>query len=287
VDTSNISKLPVVLWGAGNLAWSLVGGILRRQAIAPSNLRVTNLSDEYRLGRFRALGLRCSRERATLLDGAGTVVLLVKPQDALTALGGMAAGLRPGMLLISAVAGLELDTVRSLVPPGVHLVRAMPNTSSQVGQAATAFAVAPGIPVACVDWTRVLLQTVGTAHMVDESQLDAVTAVSGSGPAYFYYFCESLIKAAEQAGLESGLARSLAVQTLHGAAAMLAEPGADPAALRAAVTSARGTTEAGLEAMAQHRLPDAVIQGVLSATARARELGSHLSSNSQPHRPGR
>ncbi len=272
VGRGALGELPVLFMGAGNLAWSLVNGLLAGEVLRRPAIRVTNRSDAARLERFGALGLTIGRDLDALLDGAGTVILATKPQDAACALAALAPRVRPGMLVVSAVAGLPLAHIRAALGPDPYLIRVMPNTSSQVGQAASGLAAAPGTPEEAVGWASRLFSAVGSVHPVREDQLDAVTAVSGSGPAYFYYFTESLIEAARRVGLDEGLARALAVQTIKGAAAMLDQPGADPAHLRAQVTSARGTTEAGLAAMSALRLDEAVVRGVLSAARRSREI---------------
>jgi pyrroline-5-carboxylate reductase len=264
----------VAFIGAGNLAWNMVSGLLELGLLGPGSISVCNRADEGRLRRFAALGITAARDKALLLRGAGTVILATKPQDAAQALGEAAPCLEPGTLLVSAVAGLPFAYLRRAAPAGVHLVRAMPNTSCQVGQSATAIARGAGAPDALVSRARDLFGAVGEVYEVQEPLLDAITAVSGSGPAYFYFFTESLIKAAEQVGLETGLARDLVLQTLQGAATMLRRPGADPAQLRAQVTSARGTTEAALGAMARLRLPEAVLEGVISAARRSQELSA-------------
>jgi pyrroline-5-carboxylate reductase len=233
---------------------------------------VCNKADDGRLDRFAAIGVRVSRDKSNLVTGAATVVLAVKPQDAAAAMDQVAPWLKAGTLLVSAVAGLPLGYLTAAAGGDVHVVRAMPNTSSQVGLSATAIAALAGTPAEQVRRARQLFEAVGAVHEVDEALLDAVTAVSGSGPAYYYYFTELLIGAAKSAGLDPELARELAIQTLRGAAAMLCEPGADPAVLRAQVTSPRGTTDAAIRAMINNKLPQAVVEGVLSAALRSREL---------------
>ena len=178
----------------------------------------------------------------------------------------------PGALVISTVAGLPLAFLKAAFPAGVSLARAMPNTSSQAGASVTAVAVPDGTAPAVAEMALATLSGVGSVHLVDESLLDAVTAVSGSGPAYFYYFVEAMIGAAAEAGLDADLARDLVVETFQGAAAVLKATGADPAALRAKVTSARGTTEAALKVMAENGLPEIVRQAVSSAARRSAEI---------------
>ena len=264
--------------GAGSLAWSLVSGLLEQSAATPAQLRVGNRSDDDRLNRFAAIGVNVSRDKGDLIAGARTVVLAVKPQDAATAIEQIAPNLAPGTLLVSAVAGLPIAFLKEAVPSDVHLIRAMPNTSSLVAQSATAIAAADGTPEVLVDTAMNLFRAVGDVYLVEESLLDAVTAVSGSGPAYFYYFTETLIDAAREVGLDAELSKALALQTLQGAAAMLRQDGADPARLRAQVTSARGTTEAALRAMTDLRLAEAVKQAVHSAAKRSAEISAGFRS---------
>jgi pyrroline-5-carboxylate reductase len=268
------SEDAIAFVGAGNLSWSLVAGLLARGTVSPRGLRVCNRSDDLRLKRFEELGARVGRDKALLLRGAGTIVLAVKPADAVVALGQAAPHVEPGALVVSTVAGMPLGYLGGALPAGTRIVRAMPNTSCQVGESATAIAASPATPRPYVERARRLLSAVGAVYEVPERLLDAVTAVSGSGPAYFYYFTESLIRAAEEAGLDGPLARELALQTMRGAAAMLGQPDADPSALRAQVTSPQGTTEAALRAMAELRLPEAVRNGVLSALRRSAEISA-------------
>ena len=278
-----LCQAPVALIGAGNLAWSLVSGLLAAETIDPTLLRITNQSSDVRLDRFARLGLFARRDLGAVLAGARTVLLLVKPVDAAKALADAAPYLVPGSLLISAVAGLPLDYLSEVVPPGVHIVRAMPNTASAMRLATTAIAAGPATPQVFVDWATTLFAAVGSVHDVPEWCLDAVTAVSGSGPAYVYYFAEMLINAGAAAGLDRSLARVLALETLAGAVAMLGRPGADPVALRTAVSSPRGTTEAAIAVLQDRQMSDAVLAAVQSAAQRSREISSVFLS----HRPSR
>jgi len=262
----------VAFIGAGNLAWNLVGGLLEKGILDAGAVVVGNRADDPRLERFSSLGIATTRDKVLLLEGTATVVLATKPHDAGQALREAAPYVRRGALFISTVAGLPLRYLSMTLGPGVSLVRAMPNTSCQVGQSATALAPAQGVPGELIARACQLFRAVGEVYQVEEHMLDAITAVSGSGPAYFYFFIESLIRAGVEAGLDDRLARDLTIQTLQGAAAMLRRPGTDPSQLRAQVTSARGTTEAALEVMARLKLPHAVAEGVRSAKRRSREL---------------
>lgn len=201
---------------------------------------------------------------------AAGAVLAVKPHDVRSACRELAsAGIGRAL---SIAAGVTLDDLDSWLDPVVAL-RAMPNTPALVGAAASA--VAPGRRAgrADIEWATTILSAVGTVVELPESALDAVTGLSGSGPAYVFLIAESLIDAGVLAGLARPVARDLAVQTLLGSARLLAETGEEPSALRAAVTSPGGTTAAGLRALETAGVRSAVLDAVIAATERAREMG--------------
>jgi pyrroline-5-carboxylate reductase len=175
--------------------------------------------------------------------------------------------------VLSIAAGVTLATLEGALVPGTPVIRAMPNTPATVGVGAAA--IAPGTAAGEDDlvWAEGLLGAVGLVVRVDEALLDAVTGLSGSGPAYVFLVAEALIAAGEQVGLPRQVAYELAVQTLLGAATLLASSDLGPEALRAAVTSPNGTTAAGLAVMEELGLRDAIAGGVVAATERSRELG--------------
>jgi pyrroline-5-carboxylate reductase len=201
-------------------------------------------------------------------DGA---VLAVKPDDVEAAATAVAQA-RVGRVL-SIAAGVTLDALAGWLPAGTAVVRAMPNTPALVG--AGAAAIAPGAAAGADDlaWARSILETVGTVVTVPEYQLDAVTGLSGSGPAYVFLVAEALIDAGVLAGLPRPVAQQLAVQTVAGAGRLLVESGDDPAQLRAAVTSPGGTTAAGLRTLEAGGVRSAVLEAVIAATERSRQLG--------------
>jgi pyrroline-5-carboxylate reductase len=206
------------------------------------------------------------------LDAGYGVVVAVKPADVPTALAQLvAAGGDPGRVL-SVAAGVTIDTLRACVP-GAAVMRAMPNTPALVGAGASALAAAPGTSPAAVAWAEALLRSVGTVVVVDEGLIDAVTGLSGSGPAYVFLVAEALIEAGVLVGLPRPTARTLAVATLLGAARMLDETGESPETLRAAVTSPGGTTAAGLRALEDRAVRAAFMDAVAAATDRSRRLG--------------
>jgi pyrroline-5-carboxylate reductase len=196
-------------------------------------------------------------------------ILAVKPGDAAGALRGLAP-----RRVLSIVAGVTTGALEAALPAGTHVVRAMPNTPALVGQSASAIAAGAHATTYDLDWAEQVLGAVGTVVRVPEAQLDAVTGLSGSGPAYVFLVAEALIDAGVLVGLPRPAARDLAVQTLLGAARLLAETGESPEALRAQVTSPGGTTAAGLRALETRGVRAAVLDAVVAATERSRELGS-------------
>lgn len=208
------------------------------------------------------------------LADCDVVLLCTKPGDARAALKTLsAASASHSMLVISVVAGLTLEDLESQVSPKVRVIRAMPNTPALVGKGAAGFCAGSQATAEDLATARNLLEAVGVAVEVPERLMDAVTGLSGSGPAYVYL----LIEALADGGLKQGLGRAeairLAAQTVYGAAAMVLETGQHPAVLKDMVTSPGGTTIAGLAALEAHGFRAALIEAVTAATRRATELG--------------
>jgi pyrroline-5-carboxylate reductase len=178
--------------------------------------------------------------------------------------------------VLSILAGITIERLEQLLPVGVAVIRAMPNTPALLGAGATAIAAGTHSREVDVEWAASLLGTVGLVVRQKEQALDAVTGLSGSGPAYVFMVAEALIEAGVQAGLDPEIASALSIQTILGAARMLAESGQDPAALREQVTSPGGTTAAGLAVLERFRVRSAFDEAVAAATARSAELGRSI-----------
>jgi pyrroline-5-carboxylate reductase len=198
-------------------------------------------------------------------------VIAVKPGDVPDACRAVAAAGTKRVLSIAA--GVTLATLEAAVGPGVPVVRAMPNTPALVGAGAAAIAAGSSATADDLDWAEGLLRAVGTVVRVPEHLLDAVTGLSGSGPAYVFLVAEALIEGGVLAGLPRDVAVELSVHTLLGASRLLAETGSTPEQLRAQVTSPGGTTAAGLRALEAAGVRSAFLEAVAAATARSRELG--------------
>jgi pyrroline-5-carboxylate reductase len=176
--------------------------------------------------------------------------------------------------VLSIAAGVPLARLEEWLGSGVPVVRAMPNTPALVGCGAAAIAAGSAAGETDLAWATEILSAVGSVERVDERLLDAVTGLSGSGPAYLFLVAEALIDAGVHAGLTRPVSRALVVQTMLGSARLLAESGEEPEALRAAVTSPGGTTAAGLRALEARAVRSALLEAVAAATERSRQLGT-------------
>ncbi len=264
--------LELVVVGGGRMGGALLGGLIASGRIAPAALGVVEPVEARRrelAAEHGGLTLMASVERDPL-EGAAGAVLAVKPDQAEGAarlLG--AAGVRR---VLSVVAGVPTARLEAALGEGAVVVRAMPNTPALVGAGASAIAGGSAVTAADLDWAEGLLQAVGTVVRLPERLLDAVTGLSGSGPAYVFVVAEALIEGGVAMGLSRDDARALTVATLAGSAKLLAESGEEPAALRAGVTSPGGTTAAGLRALESRAVRSAFIEAVAAATERSRNL---------------
>jgi pyrroline-5-carboxylate reductase len=264
--------------GGGNMATALIGGMIER-GFKAADIRVVELeavSRERLQARFGVEAL-AAPDPGVLNDDV--LVLAVKPQQMKTALTPFAGALR-GALVISIAAGLRLADLGRWLGGGVpytRLVRCMPNTPALIGAGVTGMFAAPEVDAAGRETAERILAAVGSTVWVDdESRLDVVTGISGSGPAYVFPFIEALEAAGRAQGFDAASARRLALDTVLGAAKLAASSEDDPAALREKVTSKGGTTAAALAYLAEAGWFDALTGAVAAAAARSRELGKEL-----------
>lgn len=265
---SSPSRTAVI--GAGVMGETLLSGLVR------AGRRVDHLLvGEKRAERARELEERYGVAVVSNVEAArqaDTVALVVKPQDMGEVLAEVAGVLRPGQLLVSLAAGITTAFIESRVPEGVAVVRVMPNTPALVDEGMAA--ISPGSH--CSDThlaeAESLLASVGRVVRIPERQQDAVTAISGSGPAYIFFVVESMIEAGVHLGLPRATASDLVIQTLVGSAKMLRETGTHPTVLREQVTSPGGTTASALRELEVHRVRAAFLAAMESARNRSREL---------------
>jgi pyrroline-5-carboxylate reductase len=252
---------------------ALVGGLLD-SGWKPDDVAVAEaVPARLREMEQRFPGVRVGPNPAWVVPEASVVVVAVKPGDVGEALGAAALALDHDALVLSIAAGVRIAVLEALVPDR-PVVRAMPNTPALVRKGAAAIAAGTHAGDEHLRRAEAVLGAVGLVVRVPEYQLDAVTGLSGSGPAYVFLLAEALIEAGVLVGLPRDIARALIVQTLVGSAALLSDdPDASPEALRAGVTSPGGTTAAGLRVLEQRGVRAAVLDAVVAATERSRELG--------------
>ncbi|ENO85069.1 pyrroline-5-carboxylate reductase [Thauera aminoaromatica] len=271
--------MKITFLGGGNMATALIGGMLER-GFAAADLQVVELGEAARGALAQRFGVRAVESFDDAALACDVLVLAVKPQQMKAALAPI-AGRLCGQLVISIAAGLRLaDLGRWLGAPGAphaRLVRCMPNTPALIGAGVTGLYADPSVDAAGRETAGRILGAVGsTVWADDEAQMDAVTAISGSGPAYVFHFIEALESAGRSLGFDEAGARRLAIDTVLGAGRLAAGSEDAPAVLRQKVTSKGGTTEAALASLAAAGWHDELVAAVQAAEARGRELGAEL-----------
>jgi pyrroline-5-carboxylate reductase len=261
----------VVFVGAGNMAEAIVSGMVEGAFCAPEKIIMTDVRPERLADLAKEYGVSTSTDNR-VVKNAEIVLLAVKPQVMADVLNGIAPVLRPETLVISIMAGIPAAKIEALLGGKFRVVRVMPNTPALVGQGASAIAAGTYADEADLAVTETILGCVGLTVRVEESDLDAVTALSGSGPAYVFYLLEGMLAAAEKMGLDKETARKLALKTVEGAARLMDDSGETADVLRAKVTSKGGTTEAAIRSLDESGVKEAVMQALLAAQTRSIEL---------------
>ncbi|MDQ7990632.1 MAG: pyrroline-5-carboxylate reductase [Candidatus Dactylopiibacterium sp.] len=264
----------ITFLGGGNMASALIGGLLG-QGFSGADIQVVERSEEAR-ARLAATGVRAVAAFDEAALACDVLVLAVKPQQMREALADV-TGRLDAQLVVSIAAGLRLADLSRWLGGHDRLVRAMPNTPALIGRGMTGLYATGGVSAAQREAATRIMDAVGESVWVaEESLIDAVTALSGSGPAYVFHFIEALEAAGSQLGLPAETARRLAVGTLAGASALAAQSPESPALLRERVTSRGGTTEAALRSMAADDFSGVVARALAAAAARGAELGVQL-----------
>lgn len=262
--------------GYGNMGEAIVSGLISRNVVRPEQVLVHDLVPA-RMEAARQVGVQCAESPGALAERCDMLLLAVKPQQMDDALAPVLDKIRPDSCILSIMAGVSIAALQKRFGVQAHIIRVMPNTPALVGAGVAGLAHSDACTQEDIDVGCAFFSAVGIVEVVPESFLDAVTALSGSGPAYFFYLTECLIKGACAEGLPEPLARRFAAHTLMGAGKLLVESGATPDALRERVTSKGGTTFAALETMRSGRFEETVVAAVHAATARSRELGKSSS----------
>ncbi len=266
----------VAFLGAGNMAGALIRGLLAAKVLRPDQVLCTDVRKPRLEELKQKFGVRviATNEEATRL--ADVVVLATKPQVFDRLLPEVRAGLRADTLVVSIAAGIPMSAIESHLPHRTRVVRTMPNTPALVDAGATAIAPGAHATEDDVALVRALFDSVGVTVVLDENLLDAVTGLSGSGPAYIFLIIEALADAGVKVGLHRESALLLAAQTVLGSAKLLLETGEHPGKLKDMVTSPGGTAIAGLHTLEAGGLRTTLINAVETATARARQLGDDM-----------
>lgn len=266
-----IMESKVVFIGAGNMAEAIVSGMVAGGFCASEKIIMTDIRPERLADLEREYGVSISTDNS-VVKNAEIVVLAVKPQVMAEVLKGIMPVLRKETLIVSIAAGIPTAKIEAALGGKRRVVRVMPNTPALVGQGASAIAAGTNADEADLDVTETILGCVGLTVRVKEKELDAVTALSGSGPAYVFYLLEGMLAAADKMGLDKATARKLALKTVEGAARLMEDTGEAADVLRAKVTSKGGTTEAAIRSLDEAGVKDAVIQALLAAQKRSIEL---------------
>ena len=259
--------------GYGNMGSAILEGLIQQVVVSPKQVAIYDPAPERRI-EAEKLGVAIAESAAGLAARTDVLVLAVKPQAMGAALKDLGDSLGADALVISIAAGISIAYLQERLGTDRRVIRVMPNTPALVKAGAAGFALSATCTEGDAQTARTIFESIGMADQVDEGDIDAVTALSGSGPAYFFYMVESLVKAAVAEGLNEAVATKLAGQTLLGAGMLLRASGDSAAILREKVTSKGGTTEAALRRFGEKGFEDVIAAGVHAAAERSRELGA-------------
>ena len=262
--------------GAGNMAEALVHGIVRAKLLPSQRLRVTD-TERRRRDHFQAtFGVAGFERNVDGVRGAQIVVLAVKPQVMAQAAPEIGAALDPGALVISIAAGISTRWLEQRLPRGTRMVRVMPNMPALAGEGVSVYCLGSRATEDDARLVESLFQSVGVVVRLDEKHLDAVTALSGSGPAYVFFMAEFMMQAGYEMGLDHATAKTLTLGTIRGAARLLEETGQEPEELRRRVTSKGGTTAAAFEVLEAGCVREMFVKAIRAAQKRSRELSERI-----------
>lgn len=260
--------------GAGNMAEAIVKGLLDRKVVAPSKVKATDPSEERRVLFANRFAVSTGTDNAALVTSSDVVVLAVKPQMMAGVLEPLRGQWRAKQLVISIAAGIRTAKLDAWCGGGPAIVRVMPNTPALIGQGVSAVCAGPRADAGHMALAGKLFAAVGDVLTVDEERMDAVTAISGSGPAYVFYWIESMLAAAREHGFDEVTARTLVYGTLSGAAALAQQSSDTPGTLRARVTSKGGTTEAAVRVLDERGVGTSLVEAIRAAARRSQELSN-------------
>ncbi|WGV59222.1 pyrroline-5-carboxylate reductase [Brevibacillus brevis] len=261
--------------GAGSIVEAMLSGIGKKGLLPSERISVTNRNNMERLEQLaNDYGVTVTQDKFDVVRSSDILILAIKPKDAAEALLDLRGVVRSDQLIISVIAGVSTSLIGEWLGAECPIIRTMPNTSSAVGLSATGLCANPFVQKEHGELATKLFEAIGTVYEVAEEELDIITGLSGSGPAYIYYLVEAMMGAGAKAGLDREMARQLTLQTVIGAAHMLLDTREEPSILRQKVTSPGGTTQAGLEVLEAYQFQEAVTAAILRAAERSREMGA-------------
>ncbi|WP_275262630.1 pyrroline-5-carboxylate reductase [Paenibacillus tepidiphilus] len=274
------SNEKITFYGAGSMAEAIVRGVIARQVAQPVQIAMFNRSNQERLeflsGSYGVRTAAAQADKDEMLREASIICLAMKPKDAGEAISRMRPLVSDHQLIISFIAGLSVATIQQLLGRNLPVARAMPNTSSSIGQGMTGISFSPEVSEEQQRTTVAFFESVGAVAVIEEQQQEILTGVSGSGPAYIYYMMEAMIAAGVEGGLSPEQSRTLTEQTVLGAVMMMRETKEDPALLRKAITSPNGSTQAAIQVLSDGNFTEHVKAAVLRAAERSREMGEEV-----------
>lgn len=259
--------------GAGNMAEAIVRGVVSAGQFTPAQIIAADVAEPRRQLFQQQLNVKAVEDPAVAAKDAGIILLSVKPQTMAAVLASLAAAIRPDALIISIAAGISSAFIEKHLGSTCRVIRTMPNTPMLVGEGMVGMAAGRNATQDDLATARKLFESAAAVVEVPEDKIDAVTAVSGSGPAYFFFLVEQMIAAGVQMGLTPETAHQLATKTALGAAKMLTSSPDTPAELRRKVTSPGGTTNAAIVTMQERQVDQAIVEALRAAERRGKELG--------------
>jgi pyrroline-5-carboxylate reductase len=278
--SATIEALKISFYGAGSMAEAIVRGLINQKLTKPEQISMLNRQNADRLNelssRYGVQTVLNGSSNEQFLQDADIIFLAMKPKDAVTAISSIKHLLSDNQLIVSVIAGFSISSMERVLGRPAAIVRTMPNTSSTIGLGVTGISYSGSVTAEQRQLAETMFASIGINAVVEESLQDSIVGVSGSGPAYVYYFMEAMMEAAAKLGLPANQAKELIVQTVLGAAEMVRATGEDFAELRRKVTSPNGTTQAAIESMTEGGLTEAVVRGMLRSAERAGEIGADI-----------
>lgn len=265
-----MAKIGII--GCGNMGEAILSGIVSNRVASRKEIRVSDV-DSTKLNRIKKnYGVEATFNNSLVAEASDIIVIAVKPQDIEAVLSNISEVLNNKKLIISVAAGVRIKKIVSIIGCDVPVVRIMPNMPALINKGFCAVSFSKDVPKNMVKYTMDIFGSIGDAVEVNEKDLDVITAISGSGPAYFFYLIELLIKNGIRLGLRDEIARKAAIKTAVGSIELLIKQGEDPSSLRAKVTSKGGTTEAAFRVFKKDGLEKIIQKGIKAARDKSKEL---------------